>query len=132
MDGYRFLMQNYHAGDKICLFGMLVARLTLYVLTNISSSNRLFERRLYCKVCHDEIHVCKLIFVKEPLADSYTRLFLSVCLCKISSIYAPRLVCSCEATSNKFHLPTNFINGRIPRVWHYAPDSRKRIAWTSR
>ncbi|KAF8722698.1 hypothetical protein AX14_009658 [Amanita brunnescens Koide BX004] len=21
MDGYRFLMQNYHAGDKICLFG---------------------------------------------------------------------------------------------------------------
>lgn len=21
MDGYRFLMQNYNAGDKICLFG---------------------------------------------------------------------------------------------------------------
>ena len=37
MDGYRFLMQNYHAGDKICLFGMLVARPALYLLTCISS-----------------------------------------------------------------------------------------------
>jgi uncharacterized protein (DUF2235 family) len=22
LDGYKFLMQNYHEGDKVCIFGM--------------------------------------------------------------------------------------------------------------
>lgn len=79
MDGYRFLMQNYHAGDKICLFGTLVACPTLYLLICISSYNRVFERCLYCEVCRDEIHrLCELIFYVEPWLDSFTRLFLIV------------------------------------------------------
>jgi hypothetical protein len=46
MDGYKFLMQNYHEGDSVCIFGSFIFREPSFV-TSRRTVDRVFPWRIY-------------------------------------------------------------------------------------
>ena len=49
MEGYRFLMQNYNGGDKVCIFGVSQAPGTTHAgVLNDDFIPRLFSWRVHC------------------------------------------------------------------------------------
>lgn len=131
MDGYKFLMQYYRAGDKICIFGMLV----LGWLTRFSERTRFFKGCLHCEVRRNGIRGCASSFLlKSPrwIPPQGYFYFESMPVRDRISITTHRPVCSCGVTNNRFHLPTTCIRERTPRVWRYVQDSRKPFVRTSR